>query len=103
MERTSCKICISAFGEGRTPCWKCKPELNPSNQPYITLFYYCCDQYIVGPSGPVGLNMLAIDLAMDDYKISQDERIDFSSTVRNIANMVFNFQAEKAEQDLKKK
>ena len=57
----------------------------------------------MGPSGPVGLNMLAIEQGMDDYNIPNEERVDFSSTVRSIANMVFNFQAEKAEQELKKK
>ncbi len=57
----------------------------------------------MGSSGPVGLNMLAIDKAMDDYNVHKSERIDFSSTVRSIANMVFSFQAEKAERELKRK
>ena len=57
----------------------------------------------MGSSGPVALNMLAVELAMNNYHIDEEEKIDFSSTVRSIANMVYNFQAKKAEQDAKKK
>lgn len=51
----------------------------------------------MGPSGPVALDLIAIEKAMDVYHIDEDERIDFSITVRKIANTVFSAQAEEAE------
>ncbi len=57
----------------------------------------------MGPSGPVGLNMLAIEQAMIDYKIDDDEKIEFSYTVRRIANLIFSWQAEEAHEKSKQK
>lgn len=57
----------------------------------------------MGPGGPVGLNMLAIDQAMNDYFVDQEERIDFSITVRRIANLIISLQAEEAAEKAKQK
>ncbi len=57
----------------------------------------------MGPGGPVGLNMLAINQAMDDYSVAQDERVDFSITVRRIANLIISAQAEEAARKAKQK
>jgi len=57
----------------------------------------------MGPGGPVGLNMLAVDLAMGDYHIAQDEKIDFSTKVRRIANIIISERAEEAESERKRK
>ena len=56
----------------------------------------------MGPEGPVALNMLAIDQAMNDYNVDKDERVEFSSTVRSIANMIFAAQIEEANKKRKK-
>lgn len=56
----------------------------------------------MGPMGPVGLNMQAVDLAMRDYRIEEDERIDFSMTVRRIASIIISAQMEEAERKSKK-
>ncbi len=56
----------------------------------------------MGPSGPVGLNMLAINQAMDDYNIDDDERVDFSFTVRKIAGTIISEQMDEAERKAKK-
>jgi hypothetical protein len=55
----------------------------------------------MGPNGPVGLNMLAIEQGMKDYNIDKDEKIDFSYTVRRIANIIFSLQADKMAREMK--
>ena len=57
----------------------------------------------MGSSGPVALNGIFINQAMDDYQIDQDERILFSSTVRRIANIIFSAWAEDAAKKMKSK
>lgn len=103
--RTSCKVCIMAYkGSGRdTPCDTCRPELKKVNIPYFTLYYYCQDQYIMGEGGPVGLNMLAINQAMQDYQIDEDEKVEFSLKVRQIAYVVISSRMEEAAQRAKQK
>ncbi len=57
----------------------------------------------MGPGGPVALDMLAVELAMNYYHIDQEERIEFSLKVRKIANIVFTLQAEDLAQKMKQK
>lgn len=86
-----------------TPCGDCRPELKKVNEPYVILYYYCQDQYIMGPQGPVALDMRAINQAMDDYNIDPDERIEFSTVVRRIANIIFSAQAKKHADEMRRK
>ena len=81
-----------------TPCSSCRPDLLPGNVPFVTLYSYVSDQWIMGMSGAVGLNMQAIALAMDDFNIDHDERILFSTQVRLIANTVLDALKEDAKQ-----
>jgi len=91
-------------GSGKgTPCESCRPELKQINVPYFTLYYYCQDQYIMGANGPVALNMLAINQAMQDYHIDDDEKIEFSLKVRKIAYVIISSQMDEAEQKAKHK
>ena len=85
------------------PCKSCRPELEQVNIPYFTLYYYCQDQYIMGEGGPVALNMLAINQAMQDYHVDDDEKIEFSLKVRKIAYVVISSQMEEAQQRAKRK
>ncbi len=96
--RTSCDVCLKAYeGSGREPpCDACKPILKEVNVPYFVLYSYCQDQYIMGFNGPVGLNLLAVNQAMIDYKVPDEEKIEFSSTVRRIAGIVISARAEDA-------
>ena len=60
----------------------------------------------MGPGGPVGLNMLSVNQAMNDYHIKPEERILFSQKAREIASIVIAEQHEeqrvKREQERKK-
>ena len=55
----------------------------------------------MGPSGPVALKMTSIREGMDDYHIDADERIEFSATVRRIANIIFTAQAEEMAEKMR--
>jgi len=57
----------------------------------------------MGSNGPIALNMLAINQAMVDYNVNDDEKIEFSLKVRRIANVIISAQAEEAHQKLKQK
>lgn len=56
----------------------------------------------MGPSGPVALNGMFINQAMEDYNIDHDERVEFSLAVRRIANIIFSAQAEEAAEKMKR-
>jgi hypothetical protein len=57
----------------------------------------------MGPDGPVALQMKSIDKGMDDYHVDQDERIEFSMTVRKIAHIIFSAQAEERVEKMQQK
>lgn len=57
----------------------------------------------MGPSGPVGLNSLAVKDAMKDYNIDPGEYILFSLKVRQIANIIMSEQYEEADRKSKMK
>lgn len=99
MGRTSCDECVKANEaiDKKPPCDKCLPPLLEFNKPYLTLYGFCSDQYIVGPGGAVGLSFLAVDRAMDYFEINQDERVDFWNKVRTLAAGVLARQHKAAE------
>lgn len=80
-----------------TPCKGCRPESLPETLPYLQLYTFCSDQYIVGGGGAIGLNFLAVDRAMDYFDIDQEERIDFYEHVRLIASVVLDRQYKDQE------
>ena len=71
------------------------------NLPYFELYFYCQDQYIIGPDGPVALNLLAVNQAMEDFNIDKDERIEFSLAVRGIATIIYGEVAQERLEKIK--
>ena len=69
----------------------------PANAPYLQLYTFCSDQYIVGAGGAIGLNLLAVDKAMDYLEVPSDERADFYDRVRTIASKVLSLQYKDQE------
>ncbi len=69
----------------------------PVNAPYLRLYLFCSDQYIVSAGGAVALNLLAVDKAMDYFEIDLEERSDFYEKVRTVAAKVLNLQHKEAE------
>lgn len=71
------------------------------NAPFLRLYIFCSDQYIVGPGGAIGLNFLAVDRAMEYFEIDKEERIEFYEKVRELASIVLSLQHK--EQEAKRK
>lgn len=57
----------------------------------------------MGPSGAIGLNLLAVDRAMDFFEIDDDERKEFYSVVRRICSDVLHEQNLEQQAKMKQK
>lgn len=56
----------------------------------------------MGPSGPVALNMLAIELVLDQLSVEKIERRDLHQLVQSLAGSLLKKQYEVAEAKRKK-
>lgn len=72
------------------------------NRPFFVLYNYVSDQWRTGPTGAVALDMLAVNQGMDDYNVDRDERILFSTKVRQIANIIIALRRAEEEQKASK-
>jgi len=68
------------------------------NRPYLQLYGFCSDQLIIGSGGAVGINLLAVDKAMDYFEVDMDERAHFFNQVRTITSIVLSEQYKEQEQ-----
>ena len=84
-----------------TPCDTCQPKALEINQPYLLLYQFVSDQYIMGPGGAIGLNFLAVDRAMDYFEVDPDERVEFYDKVRTIAAIVLTEQYKQRDAEMK--
>jgi hypothetical protein len=66
------------------PCDKCRVDPIDENRDAIEIFLVIQSQMIMGPSGPVDLNHLAIHEAMKLYKIKN--RTDCFNKVRTLGH-----------------
>ncbi len=87
-DRTSCKICRTAHDV--PPCDDCFPNIHSYNEGVFLIYNECGDQYLMGSMGAVGLNMLAIELAMEYLDIDKKERLHFNREVRRFGSIVIN-------------
>jgi len=63
------------------------------------LYNYVSDQWRTGPQGAISLDMLAVEQGMNDYKVDEDERILFSTKVRQIASIIVAEKRKEAEEE----
>lgn len=84
-------------------CDVCFPGIHKFNEPFYTLYGHVSNQYLMGPNGAIGLNLLAVDKVMDYFRIAVDERLEFQSKVKTIANKVLATQHADAERRSKQK
>ena len=77
------------------------PKRLPESSPYLYLYDFCSDQYIVGAGGAIALNFIAVDRAMDYFEIDLDEREEFYNRVRLINSIKLDLQYK--EQEAKRK
>lgn len=58
-------------------------------------------QYITGPGGAITLNLLAIDKSFDYHNIDQEDRLELSNQIQELAAECIASQERKAEADRK--
>ena len=91
-----CGPCKEAFEEGLTPCTSCQPWVHPYNVDVLHLYRACSDQVLSGPSGAIGLNDIAINVAMDNYfKVEKRHKLALSSSVRQLFSYILKDQNDK--------
>lgn len=105
MGRLSCEECkrFCEVYEKPTPCDTCMPEAYRYNIPFLKVYAFCSDQYIVGGGGAIAINFLAVDRAMDYFEIDLDERVEFYDNIRSLVSQVLVFQRQDSEAEEKRK
>ena len=79
-------------------CDTCFPGVHPYNKATYIVYNGCSDQYIVGNNGIIGLNIIAINSILDDYKVvAGSDRISIREEVRYLSNLVLKIVKAKAK------
>jgi len=80
-----CKGCMSMYGNRvppeTPPCESCRVELMPENHEAFNIYLTTRSQYIMGYSGPVAINQLAIWELIDRLKVKDPVNV-FNRVVR---------------------
>ncbi len=99
MGRVPCDQCLRAneFAGLEPMCSTCFPGVHEHNIPFYTIYGHVSGQYLMGPGGAVGLNLLAVDKVLDYFDVPNDERLEFQMKVQTIANKVLATQHADAE------
>ena len=74
-----CATCKELYA-GRSPaedppCEDCRPAILEDNKDAFLIYSFVQNQYIVGPSGPVDINHLAIWEAIDRFSIKDGPNV----------------------------
>ncbi|MFA6336078.1 MAG: hypothetical protein WCX48_11125 [Bacteroidales bacterium] len=67
--------------DGDPPCDDCRVELLKENHDAVRVFFLTQNQLIMGPSGPIDINQLAVHAAIDLYGI-KDRQGCFDKVMR---------------------
>ena len=62
------------------------------------IYSICQGQYVMGPGGPVDMNILAIDSAMVDENIPEHLRYETKQRVRALTQHMLNLAYEESKQ-----
>ena len=66
-------------------------------QPYLLLYQLCNDQYLLGASGAVALNFIAVERIALLAGVSSEEMLDFWDKLRLISSIVLDMQYKEQE------
>ena len=79
------------------PCDGCYPGIHEYNESAYTLYMHVADQFIMGPSGPIGLNLLAIDRVCDYFSVALPQRSNLIRKVQIISSSSVATQMRRAK------
>jgi hypothetical protein len=80
-------------------CSSCVPRLRPENQTPLSIYDRVSGQHIMGFSGPVDLNHVALFDWLDAYDVLGEERIRMADLIIQAYRMILKMQMDKAEQE----
>ena len=113
MDRRNCGECRAAFAQSRwdtpadlerkkhgPPCSTCRPQVLRPNALVLEVWRMSQGQMIIGPSGPVDLDIQAIKMVMDMLGVHR--QLICMQRVQIMAWEMFRAQAEKREQEREK-
>ncbi len=93
-----CDECTALYNDlGKSPpCGECYPGVHEYNIPVLDLYGLVGDQYIMGPAGPAGMNLLAVGYALDNLCEVDDKRY-FVARLKAFANAKIGKMLENLE------
>ena len=71
-DKPDCEMCRATWAlSDREPpnCDICMPDIMPQNITTIEVYFEVRDQHIMGSGGPVGLNLVALDLVLRKMEV----------------------------------
>ena len=88
MGRLPCSQCRIVWeGAGKEPpCERCFPGVHKYNHTAVIIYRACDGQYLTAGAEATGLDLLAVNTAMDWYKIPRNDRPDVWEKVRAISS-----------------
>ena len=75
-------------------CEKCIPFLMPGNMDVFRVYSEVKGQWIMANSGPIAINVLAIDSVMDELEIPKELRRETKQRVQQLGQVMFKRMQE---------
>ena len=94
-------MCIEIRGKENTPCGKCFPGVHQFNRTAFDIYLHCSNQYIIGPGGPLELNLGIVLQVCDLEGIPSDERMEIWTRIQLVTATMLKALKDKAEADAK--
>jgi len=101
--RSTCKECIDYYGKEKTPCGTCFPGVHSFNNNAIQVYIHCSNQYIIGPAGPIELDLSTVLKVCALLEIPSKEHMEIWSRIQKITSTLLDEQRRDAEVKAKAK
>jgi len=66
----------------------------PENEAAYGIYQRCADQLIVGMAGPIAVNLLAVESALNIYGIDEEEKAETADKIIYISRKVLSQRSE---------
>ena len=85
------------------PCDTCFPGVHKWNQAAATIYNACANQYVSTPGGVSGLDLRAVEIAMDWHRVPEEDRSDIWRKVQVITDALIQECRDEAERKAQEK
>ncbi len=94
-------MCIEIYGRENTPCGPCFPGIHKFNRAAFEIYLHCSNQYIVGPAGPIELDLNTVLQVCDLEEIPKAERMEVWSRIQVVTATMLKALKDKSDADAK--